>query len=462
MLRTVYDVGEAHVRLQAPEGWVRLSQRGPRIVLRDPSCPTPLFVEPLPDAGDVDSWIVQLAGAGKRITGFQRSDAPDARRFVLTWTSRETPVERAYRIERVPSYRAAAGVWVAASIDLDGDRKRYKLLGAVFPHPSPAPQLSGEPGIRQYFEDDQRSPEGARTGPGYTLRLPRFHTIRDASDRRFLVHVHDEPLAWMTIEGAAKGPAAVVAEMEAWKRDRGASVRQLSDAAWLVDFPGAAPAPPSTSECLLSISLGDAAHVAITMSGGRTADDLEEFLRRAHRGFRPWSDQFRGHWQAAAAVSWADAMAPSPAAAPGPPVPAPAPVSTPPVTPSGPVPAPAPASALQAEWESRLSGAVLQYSSSGSAGYDPHASLVGYRKSRIVLYPTHRVEWNETVHVGGGYGLYMGQQTREHRSGRWAVEVSGATAQLVLYCGSEGGVHRLDLTATGVWLGARKYSLARP
>jgi hypothetical protein len=105
---------------------------------------------------------------------------------------------------------------------------------------------------------------------------------------------------------------------------------------------------------------------------------------------------------------------------------------------------------------------VLHYSSSGSGGYDPRFSVGGYRKSHIVLDPTHRVEWDETVHTSATYGsFYLGGPTHERRTGRWAVEAAGTTVQLVLYCGSEGGVHRLDLGANGVWLGSRRYTLTK-
>jgi hypothetical protein len=71
------------------------------------------------------------------------------------------------------------------------------------------------------------------------------------------------------------------------------------------------------------------------------------------------------------------------------------------------------------------------------------------------------VEWDETVQTGATYGIYVGGRTHEHRSGRWVVEIAGTTVQLVLYCGSEGGVHRFELGASGVWLGNRRYTLTK-
>ena len=202
MLRTVYEIyGDSLVRLQAPDGWVRLACRGSRIILRHASCPTPIFVEPLPQLENVDAWIDGLVFGGKRVSGHQRSSDPEAQRFVLTLSSRNGSLERANRIQRVRSSAKTSGMWVVASVDLDGDRKRGRLLGSIFPPLTDAQNLPSGSGFRQYLENNQRNKQDERSGPGFNLKLPRLNAVADFSEGRFLVHdEHDEALGWMTVE----------------------------------------------------------------------------------------------------------------------------------------------------------------------------------------------------------------------------------------------------------------------
>src|SRR5688572_26262511 len=120
MPRTICDLGDAHIRLQAPDHWMQVEARGSRVILSDAGCSTPIFLEPLPTVEAVDTWIAALVTRKSRLHGHQECSKPDARRFVLTITSREGTVERAYQLQRVPSSRSML-VWVAASIDLDGE-----------------------------------------------------------------------------------------------------------------------------------------------------------------------------------------------------------------------------------------------------------------------------------------------------------------------------------------------------
>jgi hypothetical protein len=408
MIRTVFDVGDAHVRLQAPEAWPTLEPRGTRVILHDPAASSAIFVEPLANVGDPTAWIARLADGGRRITALQRSSAPEAFRLVVSFTSRGVPIERAYWIERVPSQRVKSGVWVAASVDLDGDRKRGRLLGAVFPRGAPAPQLSGESGVRQYIEDDQRAADGSSQGPGFTVRLPSAHSVRQATSSGFEIVVGDNPVGTLAITPCASGD------------------------------------------------------LTIEMPNARDATEAEAFLKRARRGLRVWDDDFRGYWQRPPRVDWTDWALPPPT--PSPP-PAPKPQSAAPAPARSPSLPPAPVDDLVTVWDSRLRGRVLDYSSTGSSGYDARFSFRSYRQSRIVLHDTHQVEWSETVHTSASYGgLYIGGPVHTRRSGRWRVEAEGNATRLVLYCGSDGGVHRFQLGLTGsgdVTLDGLRHRVAR-
>jgi hypothetical protein len=403
MIRSVYDVGEAHVRLQAPEGWVVLEPRGERVILHDPTGLSPIFVEPLPGVADPETWIERLAHRDKQMTGLQRSATGNGFRLTLSWTSGGARVERAYRIQCVPSHRQKAGVWVAASVDLDGHRIRNRLLGAVFPHLTPAPQLSGEPGLRQYIEDDQRFPDGSATGPGFTLRLPPAHIVRGVTPAGFDIHA----------DGTAVGTL------------------------WVSP--------------LLS---GD---LSIDLVGSRDPFATNALLRRLERGLRVWDAEFRGYWHGATQMNWADWAPPrAPDARSSPPRPAP--------RPSAPAPPSPQVADPNAAWESRLRGTLLRCTSTSSGGYDPRFAFGGYREGQIVLHATRQVDWNETVHTSATYGgLYVGGPTHTRRTGVWKIETEEGTTRLVLYCGSD-GIHRfsLGLTASGdVTLDGQRHRLVR-
>ena len=147
--------------------WIRLESRGKRIVLRDPCCPTPIFVELLYRIERVDRWIAALATGGKRITGFQQTPDFSARRFVLegTGASRRCSVHIGF-IEWQQGQRSQLGCRL--DLDLDGHRQRSRILGALF---SPTAETSvREVGhLVQYLENDGRPcwpPPCAGSGSG--------------------------------------------------------------------------------------------------------------------------------------------------------------------------------------------------------------------------------------------------------------------------------------------------------
>lgn len=421
MFRTVFDLAEHQVRLQAPDGWTRLQRRADRIVLRDTECPTPIFVEPLPRVTDVDDWIRRFVRPSTHVTRYQRDADGDARRFVLTAAGKP---ERGYCVRRVRSSQRPAAHWISASIDVDGERGRLRRLTDVFPPAGSAVNVAGEGHVRQYLEFDPQS-GGSASSPGWTLTLPAEHSIREREDDSFLIYTGEARFGWMTLRTE---PAAANASAEAE----------------VVFSNGSAGSDAPDAE--LRVPCGERQALVLSLVADLGPEDVRMFVRRVHRGFRVWDDTFRGHWKGPARTEWIDAALPAAPAPPSPPRPQPTPVTPPPAAPP-----PDPGVALQAEWDARLSGRELRFvRTAAGPGYDPGFSFGGYREEEIALHPNHQVRWEQVVHTSASVpGLYIGGPTRTRRTGVWRVEVQGRRPQLVLYCGSEGGVHRFDLAEDG-------------
>ena len=427
VFRTVFDLAEHQVRLQAPEGWTRLQRRADRIVLRDLACPTPIFVEPLPRVSDVDDWIRRFSAPLTAVTRYQRTADGEARRFVVTGTGN---LERGYCVRRVRSSQRSAALWISASIDIEGERGRLRRLTDVFPPAGFALNVVGEGHVRQYLECGPQSAESA-SGPGWTLKLPAEHSIREREDDSFLIYTGEARFGWMTLRVE---PAAANASADA--------EIVFSDGTSGSDAPDAE----------LRVPCGERQTLVLSLVADLGPEDVRMFVRRAHRGLRIWDDAFRGHWKEPARTEWIDAAIP-----PAPPRPQPTPVMPPPAAPP-----PDPGVTLQAEWDARLSGRELRFvRTAAGPGYDPGFSFGGYREEEIVLQPNHQVRWDQVVHTSASIpGLYIGGPTRTRRTGVWRIEIQGRRPQLVLSCGSEGGVHRFDVAADGpraVTLDGRRY-----
>jgi hypothetical protein len=432
MPRTVCDLGDHHVRLQAPDGWMQIEQRGARVVLRDPSCAAPIFLEPLPATIDVDSWIAALVTRKATVDRHQVAANGTARRFVLTMRTSGGVIERAYQLQRVASSRSARA-WVAASIDLDGDAARRQLLAQLFPGSSGTPNVSDGSGLRQFIEDAPRAVAGWPGSPGFTLKLPRAHTIADASSLRVLLREGDAPFGWLTCGRTGVNAATVTATLAALQQQRGAFVERVSDMARLAMVPGAAGV---VIESTLWVTADATGHLVFSLekSGGR--DQIVDFFRRLVRGLRLWTGGFVGYWTPPAPISWKTF------------VPAPPPV--------------APPSDLKAEWESRLCDSMLHHTSVPvSSGYDRRFDFFGNKKVSIYLHAGGRAGWDEEGFLSAsvpGLPSFGPGEYQTNKRGTWQVQVKAASAYLVLDFGRD-GYHRLELGQTGdtITLDGRRY-----
>jgi len=451
MARTVYDLGDHHVRMQAPDGWMQVEQRGGRVVLKDPTCAAPLFLEPLPATAAVDTWIKALVTTKVTLDRHQESSDGSARRFVLTMRTSGGVIDRAYQIQRVEWTRSIRP-WVAASIDLDGDTARRQLLAQVFPGVSGTLNVTEGSGLRQFIEDGPRAVAGWPDSPGFTLKLPRGHTVAEASALRLLLRAGDAPFGWLTC-GRLGVDAAVVGEtLDEVQQRRGAIVENLSGVARLAMVPEA---EGLVSECTLWVTADETGHLVFSLerSGGR--EEIMDFFRRLLRGLRLWTGGFRGYWTAPSAISWR-ALTPAP-----PPPPRPTPQPSPPPAP------PAPSTRdLKAEWESRLSNAMLHFASEPvTPGYDRRFDFFGHKTISIYLHAGGRAGWDEEGFLSAsvpGLPDFGPGDYRTRKSGTWQVLATAASAHLVLDFGRD-GYHRLELGPVGdkVTLDGRSYRIVK-
>jgi hypothetical protein len=436
MPRTICDLGDAHIRLQAPEGWMQVEPRGSRVILSDAGCSAPIFLEPLPTVEAVDTWIAALVTRKNRLHDHRECSKPDARRFVLTITSREGVVARAYHLQRVPSSRSRL-VWVAASIDLDGDASRAQLLAQVFPGVTQVPNVADDSGLRQYIEAE-----------GFTLKLPRTHSVAAAADERFQLREGEALFGWLKCGLFAADAATVTETIDELQRRRGAIVQEMSGTSRLVMVPSQG---DDVHDCALFVEAGERYLVFSLEKSGRR-DPILEFFRRLVRELRPWAADFHGYWTAPHSLAWRD-FKPAP-----PPAPVPPPAPSPPPRPVAPPPSPD----LRTEWKERLSGAVLHYKSSPS-GSQPRGFFSGGREVTIHLYRDGTATWEESGFVSTTLpGMYSGGPYRKRQSGTWIVQALDPSAWLVLHL-SQDGNQRLPLGRSGdkVTLDGTPYSVIK-
>jgi hypothetical protein len=422
MPRTICDLGDAHIRLQAPDGWMQVEARGSRVILSNPGCSTPIFVEPLPAVEAIDPWIAALVTRKARLTGHQECSKPDARRFVLTITSREGTIERAYHLQRVPSSRSTR-IWVAASIDLDGDASRAQLLAQVFPGVKQVSNVSNESGLRVYIEAE-----------GFTLKLRRAYSVAEAAELRFLLREGEAPFGWLTYGRIAADAATVTETIDELQQRRGAIVQRMSETSRLIMVPGGR---DEVQECTLWVEAGERGHLVFSLENSARRDQMVDFFRRLARGLRLWADDFNGYWTAPHALAWKDFKAAPP------PAPVPPPAPSPPPRPVAPPPPD-----LRTEWKERLSGAVLHYKSSPSRS-QPRGFYGGGRDVTIVLHRDGNASWEESGFVSTTLpGMYMGGPYTKRQSGTWIVQALDTSAWLVLHL-SQDGRQRLALGRSG-------------
>jgi hypothetical protein len=437
MPRTICDLGDAHIRLQAPDRWMQVEARGSRVILSDASCSTPIFLEPLPTVEAIDAWIAALVTRKSRLHGHQQCSKPDARRFVLTITSRQGTVERAYHLQRVPSTRAMP-VWVAASIDLDGDGSRAQLLAQVFPGVKQVSNVADDSGLRQYVEAE-----------GFTLKLPRAHSVAEADGLQFRLREGETLFGWLRCGRVAADAATVTETIDELQRRRGAIAERMSETSRLVMVPGQG---DGVDGCTVWVEAGEQGHLVFSLETSRRRDLILTFFRRLVRELRPWAADFHGYWTAPHSLAWSD-FKPAPPPAPVPP-PAPSP-------PSHPV-APPPAPDLRAEWHERLSGAVLHYKSSPS-GSQPRGFYDGGREVTIYLHRDGTAAWEESGFVSTTLpNMYMPGRYTKRQSGSWILQALETSAWLVLHL-SQDGRRRLPLSRSGdkVTLDGRPYSITK-
>ena len=443
MTRAICDLGDAHIRLQAPDGWMLVEPRGLRVVLSDPSCSTPMFVEPLPAVEHIDQWIGALVTKKTRLAGHQACSKPDGRRFVLTIQAREGSVERAYHLQRVPSSRSQR-IWVAASIDLDGDAARARLLDQVFPGVARVSNVSDESGLRQFIEAE-----------GYTLKLPRAQSVAEATEMRFLLREGEATFGWLGCGRIGAGVATVTEAIEGLERRRGAVVQRLSETARLVMVPAGG---DDVQECTLWVEAGETGHVMLALEKSGSRDRMLDFFRRLTRGLRLWTPEFHGYWTSPHALAWKNFTPPPP------PAPVPPPAPSPPPRPVAPPPPD-----LRTEWKERLSGAVLHYRRSPSAGSQPRGFYGGDREVTIILSRDGDVSWEESGFVSttlpgvsGMSGMYNGGHYTKRQSGTWIVQAQDTSAWLVLHL-SKDGRQRLALDRSGdkITLDGLVYSIVK-
>jgi hypothetical protein len=432
MPRTICDLGDAHIRLQAPDHWMQVEERGSRVVLRDAGCSTPIFLEPLPAVAAVDPWIAALVTRKTGIRGHQECSTPDARRFVLTITGSEGTVERAYHLQCVPSSRSTL-VWVAASIDLDGDPSRARLLAQVFPGVTQVPNVADGSGLRQYIEAD-----------GYTVKLPRGYSVAEAEELRFQLREGTAMFGWLTCRHVDAAATATLDELQR----RGAIVQPMAGTSRLVLVPAGG---DEVHDCALWMEAGERGHVVFSLEKSGSRDLMLGFFRPLARELRPWTAPFHGYWTPPHSLEWRD-FTPAPPPAPKPP-PAPAPPPRPAVSPSTPD--------LRGEWKERLSGAMLHYKS-GPSGSSPRGFYGGGREVTIHLLRDGTVTWEESGFVSTTLpNMYMADRYEKQQSGTWLVQAD-ASAWLVLHL-SKDGRQRLPLGRIGdkVTLDGTPYSLIK-
>ena len=416
---------------------MQVEARGSRVILSDAGCSTPIFLEPLPTVEAVDTWIATLVTRKSRLNGHQECAKPDARRFVLTITSREGTVERAYHLQRVPSTRSKL-VWVAASIDLDGDASRVQLLAQVFPGVKQVSNVASDSGLRQYIEAD-----------GFTLKLPRTHSVAEAAELRFQLREGEAPFGWLTCGRVAADAAAVTETIDELQQRRGAIAQRMSETSRLVMVPAQG---DDVHDCTLWVEAGERGHLVFSLEKSGRRDLILDFFRRLVRELRPWAADFHGYWTAPHSLVWRDFKPPPP------PAPVPPPVPSPPPRPVAPPPPPD----LRTEWKERLSGAMLYYKSSPS-GSQPRGFYGGGREVTIHLYRDGTVAWEESGFVSTTLpNMYSGGHYKKRQSGTWIVQALDTSAWLVLHL-SEDGNKRLPLGRSGdkVTLDGMPYSIIK-
>jgi hypothetical protein len=437
MPRTICDLGDAHIRLQAPDHWMQVEARGSRVILSDAGCSTPIFLEPLPTVEAVDTWIAALVTRKSRLHGHQECSKPDARRFVLTITSREGTVERAYQLQRVPSSRSML-VWVAASIDLDGEASRAQLLAQVFPGVKQVSNVANDSGLRQYIEAE-----------GFTLKLPRTHSVAEAAELRFQLREGEALFGWLRCGRIAADAATATETIDELQQRRGAIAQRMSETSRLVMVPAQG---DEVHDCMLWVEAGERGHLVFSLEKSGRRDLMVDFFRRLVRGLRPWAADFHGYWTAPHSLAWRDFK----------PAPAPAPVPPPAPSPPPRAVAPPPPPDLRTEWKERLSGAVLRYKSSPS-GSQPRGFYGGGREVTIYLHPDGTAAWEESGFVSTTLpGMYMGGPYTKRQSGTWILQALDTSAWLVLHL-SEDGRQRLPLGRSGnkVTLDGMPYSMIK-